>query len=122
MVPSIIWNGNLIGDASALQDMFQQNMPNTHYDLQSVDCHVLNADYNGLSKQTRSNKDIEKHISIMVQVSGSVRLGDAGSAGSMKTFSETFVLVPNVERSSGRGAMAGRRNFLIQSQNFRYVV
>ena len=122
MVPSIVWNGNLVGDASTLQEMFQQNMPSTQYDVQSVDCHVLNANYNGMNKQTRSNRDVEKHISILVQVSGSVKLGDTGHTGSMRAFSETFVLVPNVERSSGRGVMAGRRSFLVQSQNFRYVV
>lgn len=109
-------------DASAFQYMFQQNMPSTHYDVQSVDCHVLNANYNGLGKQTRSNRDIEKHISIIVQVSGSLKLQDNAQAGSMRTFSETFVLVPNTDKAAGRGAMAGRRSFLIQSQSFRYVV
>ena len=122
MVPSIIWNGNVVGDASTLQNMFQQNMPNTLYDVQSVDCHVLNANYNGLNKQTRSNRDIEKHISILIQVSGSLKLQDNAQAGSMRAFSETFVLVPNTDKTSGRGVMAGRRSFLIQSQNFRYVV
>jgi hypothetical protein len=43
----------------------------------------------------------------------------------LKDFSETFVLVPNVEKAvtgAGKGVASRKRDWLIQLQNFRYVV
>ena len=44
-LPAILFNGNIIPDASAMQIMFQQQMPPTCYEVQSYDCQVLNPSY-----------------------------------------------------------------------------
>lgn len=102
-------------------------MPPTHYEVQSYDCQVINSNYitPGVEPPLAQPKgrggaaSVAKTMSILVLVSGYVRFGEertkeswdlAGNRG----FSETFVLVPNPGRE--------QRQFLIQSQNFRLVV
>ena len=123
-VPVIVWNGNGVADGAAFQRMFEDSMPYTYYDVQSLDCDVLNT---GLAQQAASasdhdsvsKKDAEKNLPVVVMVSGYVRLEEARE-GPMRGFSETFVLVPNAEKE-GKGKGSQKRAWLIQNQNFRYV-
>lgn len=90
-----------------------------HYDVHAVDCQVLNPKYN-----TDSKIRADKNFSMLVTTSGHLRLEDR-KTGPLKDFSETFVLVPNVENAAAgaaKGAASRRRDWLIQLQNFRYVV
>jgi NTF2-related export protein 1/2 len=98
--------------------MFQDDMPKmVFFDVHAVDAQVLNPKWDPDAKVKA-----EKNISIMVIVNGHIRLEDR-KTGPLKEFSETFVLVPNIEKMvSGKGAAAEKRNWLIQVQNFRYVV
>jgi len=116
--PDILWNGNKFEDAKAFKTTFLEDMPKmVHFDVHTVDCQVLNPNYDHTS-----TVKAEKNISILVMVNGLVRLEDR-KTGPLKEFSETFVLIPNIEKfSTGKGAMAEKRNWLIQTQNFRYVV
>ncbi|KAI9882130.1 MAG: hypothetical protein M1823_006122 [Watsoniomyces obsoletus] len=140
--PTIVINGNVIPDAHSLQTIFEQQMPQARYEVQSYDCHVLNPEYvigggttststtgtatGGSSGSTKDNKN----MSIILTVSGYVRYGEATNAA-MRGFSENFVLVPHPWNTGalgpGRGAAAEKtgalkREWVIQTQNFRLVV
>ncbi len=97
-----------------------EGLPYTSFDVQSLDCQVLNPNY-AATDLSRSSRHPEKDMSILVQVSGYVRLEEPHK-GPQKQFSETFVLVPNPNKASGKAPAAERRSWLIQSQNFRLVV
>jgi NTF2-related export protein 1/2 len=120
-LPHISYNGELIQDAALFQETFEKQMPYTHFETQSVNAHVLNPNLN--PGDGKSKKDAERNMSIAVQVSGYVRLIER-KEGPMRGFSDSFVLVPNTEEAGGRGI--GKQDtgqkWLIQSQNFRFVV
>lgn len=120
-LPHISFNGELVQDASVFQDTFEKQMPFTYFEPQSVNAQVLNPVLN--SGDNKTKKDAERNMSIAVQVSGYVRLVERKD-GPMRGFSDSFVLVPNKEEVGGRGT--GKQDqghrWLIQSQNFRFVV
>jgi NTF2-related export protein 1/2 len=96
-------------------------MPPTHYEVQSFDCQIINQTYptptaTGLKLP---NETTIKDMSILVIVSGFVRFGEARDLP-QRGFSETFVLVPNPTADGPKGKR--RREWLIQTQNFRLVV
>lgn len=119
-LPHIAYNGDLSTDGAEFQRKFEE-MPYTYYEAQSVNAHILNPciDPNG----GRTQKEAERNLSISIQVSGYVRLIERKD-GPMRGFSDQIVLVPNKEEVGGRGnGKTGQgRQFLIQVQNFRYVV
>ena len=117
-MPTIVFNGNPIDDPSAMQDMFEKEMPPTHHEVQSYDCHILNEHF--ATKElpaTRANTG--KNISVLVLVNGYVRYGETRQEPT-RGFSESIVLVPNTEIIKGRPKNGF--DFLIQSQNFRMIV
>ena len=94
-------------------------MPHAHYEAQSFDCQIINRAYptataTGIKPAAQMTV---KDMSILVIVSGHVRYGE-GRDQPQRGFSETFVLVPNPSTERGKR----RRDWLIQSQNFRLVV
>lgn len=97
-------------------------MPYTFFELQSVNAHVLNPSLAPLDDSAKQ-KDREMNISILVQVSGHVRLFER-KEGPLRGFSDTLVLVPNKEEAGakGKGKTGEGRSWLIQNQNFRFVV
>jgi len=119
-IPDILWNGTSYTDGASIQKMFVDEMPaHVFYDVHAVDCQVLNPRYS-----IDTNIRPERNFSILITTNGHVRLEDR-KTGPLKDFSETFILVPNVEKAvtgAARGAASSRRNWLIQLQNFRYVV
>ncbi|KAL4998753.1 hypothetical protein BDV10DRAFT_166177 [Aspergillus recurvatus] len=114
---TIVFNGNPVADGNAVQEIFVSQMPPTHYEVQSFDCQIINKQYPTatIGRQIDSRKD----ISILVIVSGYVRFGESRDLP-QRGFSETFVLVPNPSSEGGKGKR--RRDWLIQTQNFRLVV
>lgn len=110
-------------------------MPAAHYEVQSFDCQVLNPSYptttgtNPAPPQGPSTKSggaqqtvAAKNMSILVLLSGYVRFGETRDLPP-RGFSETVVLVPNQTVDQGaRKVGKGRKDWLIQSQNFRLVV
>ncbi|KAL1958724.1 hypothetical protein VTO42DRAFT_3843 [Malbranchea cinnamomea] len=134
MVTSILFNGNIVADGAAVQDIFANQMPRARYEVQSYDCQIINSDYHapGTAPQAPTTgrhgsgaaAQAAKKMSLLVLVSGSVRFGDDKEARDLageRGFSETFVLVPNPQYESGPKGR-GKKQFLIQSQNFRLVV
>ncbi|KAL4869447.1 hypothetical protein BDV12DRAFT_81878 [Aspergillus spectabilis] len=113
---TILFNGNAVADGSAVQDIFVNQMPQTRYEVQSVDCQIINKQYP--TPTTGRQPDPRKDISILVIVSGYVRFGESRDLP-QRGFSETFVLVPNPSNDGPKGT---RRQWLIQTQNFRLVV
>lgn len=113
-LPVIVWNGNIVPDATTFQKMFEEQMPKSRYEVQSHDCNVLNPDYIP-EGGTGGDAAAGRNMTILVTVSGNVRYGEAG-AQTTRGFSENFVLVPN--HTKGRHP----KEWLIQSQNFRFVV
>ncbi|KAK5164150.1 uncharacterized protein LTR77_010241 [Saxophila tyrrhenica] len=121
-VPHISYNGEVLQDASIFQERFEKQMPWTHFEPQSVNVHVMNPSMASLGDKP-SKRDAERNMSLVVQVSGFVRLHER-KEGPVRGFSDSMVLVPNKEEVGGRGTGKqdhGRR-WLIQSQNFRFVV
>lgn len=120
-LPHISYNGEPYSDAAAFQETFEKQMPWTHFEAQSVNVHVLNPCMVPLGEKA-GKKDAERNMSLVVQVSGYVRLVER-KEGPMRGFSDSFVLVPNKEEVGGRGTKGGEgRKWLVQSQNFRFVV
>ncbi|KAJ5532301.1 hypothetical protein N7504_009488 [Penicillium tannophilum] len=119
-VPSkILFNGNTVADGAAVQDIFVNQMPHAHYEAQSYDCQVINRAYPTVTESgiKPAAQMTIKDMSILVIVSGHVRYGENRDQP-QRGFSETFVLVPNPSAERGKR----RRDWLIQSQNFRLVV
>lgn len=111
---TILFNGNAVADGKAVQDIFMNQMPPTHYEVQSFDCQIINRAYPTPATDAKfGNKPAVKNMSILVIVSGYVRFGEAKDLP-QRGFSETFVLVPNPSKSG--------KEWLIQTQNFRLVV
>lgn len=120
-LPHISYNGEILNDGAALQQRFEQQMPWSHYEAQSVNVHVMNPSAAPPAGTTK--KDAERTMSLVVQVSGYVRLGERNK-GPQRGFAESFVLVPNREEvgAKGTGKQDVGRKWLVQSQNFRFVV
>lgn len=116
---TILFNGNQVADGAAVQEIFTNQMPNAKYEVQSFDCQIINRAYPSTTPngpKPPSEMGI-KDMSLLVLVSGHVRYGD-GSDLPQRGFSETFVLIPNPTPEKGKR----RKEWLIQSQNFRLVV
>ncbi|KAF7195993.1 hypothetical protein HII31_02619 [Pseudocercospora fuligena] len=119
-LPIINYNGDLSNDGNTFQTKFSE-MPYTFYEAQSVNVQVLNPcmDPNG----AKTRKEAERNMSLAVQVSGHVRLNER-KEGPLRGFSDDMVLVPNKEAVGGKGTgkTGEGRQWLIQTQNFRFVV
>ncbi|GAM83455.1 hypothetical protein ANO11243_014430 [Dothideomycetidae sp. 11243] len=126
-LPLITYNGQQLSDPAALQTAFDDQMPFTFFEVQSLNVHVTNpaiADIGPAPAKGKSRtKELEQNMSLLVQVSGYVRLVER-KEGPMRGFSDSIVLVPNKEQVGGKGkAKSGEgRSWLIQTQNFRFVV
>ena len=106
-------------------------MPNARYDVQSYDCQIINSNYippgatpTAPNTARQAAVAAAKKMTLLVLVSGSVRFGDATESRdptAERGFSETFVLVPNQQYEPGSRGKT-KKQFLIQSQNFRLVV
>lgn len=119
-LPAIVFNGNVIPDPTAMQKMFQEQMPKAEYVPGDYDCHVLNPNYVVDGKQqTSSSVSSGRNMTILLTVSGFVKYGQPRSV-EPRGFSETFVLIPNPS-ASGSGRSRQGKEWLIQSQNFRLV-
>ncbi|KAI9704164.1 MAG: hypothetical protein M1836_007025 [Candelina mexicana] len=119
-LPTIVFNGNIVTDSSTFQTIFEKEMPAAHYDIQSYNCHMINPNYTAIgSEGTPSTTG--KNMSILVIISGSVSYGKA-LEGEKRVFSESIVLVPNPTSTASKGKGGSRKGWLIQSQNFRFVV
>ncbi|KAH6673191.1 hypothetical protein B0J14DRAFT_65971 [Halenospora varia] len=116
--PDISLNGNVITDIGDVEAVFEKLPAKTHYEVQSFDCHTLNANYNvGAPDDSLDLNKNGRKMSILVMVSGSVRYGDGGETHG---FTDNVVLVPNWEVLS-KSAKGGKR-WLIQSQTLRVVL
>ncbi|KAJ6056256.1 hypothetical protein N7499_007290 [Penicillium canescens] len=115
----VLFNGNPVADGAAVQEIFVHQMPAAVYEVQSYDCQIINPAYpttTPAGPKPQSEMGV-KDMSILVLVSGYVRYGEDPDKP-QRGFSETFVLVPNPSSDKARG----RKEWLIQSQNFRLVV
>ena len=119
-LPTILMNGNPVESGAAVQEIFEKQMPPARYEIQSFDCQVLNRCYLPPESGHSDNKS-GRQSTLLVLVSGVVRFGEPREDPPQRVFSETFVLVPNPDQSGPRGRGSRRKDFLIQSQNFRHV-
>ena len=125
---TIFINGNPVPDPRSLQTVFETQMPQAHYEIQSYDCQVLNADVAPAPAGAARKPSPGKNMSIVLKVSGYVRYGESRS-GVTRGFDESIILVPNADpssssssSSSNRGRDVSGKDWLIQSQNFRLVI
>ncbi|KAF2757058.1 hypothetical protein EJ05DRAFT_487048 [Pseudovirgaria hyperparasitica] len=112
IVPKIAWNGNVLHDGPAVQTFFENEMPFTHYQVHSLNCHILKVA--PIQPPPTNPRDVERNFSIIITVNGDVRLEEA-TKGPLRGFAESFVMVPNTNPKVGH-------SWVIQAQNFRYVV
>ncbi|KAF2725625.1 hypothetical protein K431DRAFT_280985 [Polychaeton citri CBS 116435] len=119
-MPHISYNGDSVEDPMTFQQAYVNEMPWTHFEIQSLNAHIVNPKLSPTEGKTK--KELERNVSISVQVSGSVRLHERAS-GPVKSFSDSFVLVPNKEElgAKGTGKQDHGKRWLIQSQTFRFV-
>lgn len=115
-IPTIIFNGNTLPNGTSVQQMFENEMPPTRYEAQSIDCHILNPQY--APDGAPAPRSPASTMTLLVIVSGAVRFSEDRNDPE-RQFSETLVLVPNQDRG---GSGPRPKEFLIQSQNFRLVV
>ena len=118
-LPSIVYNGQIYSDGGALQKAFLEAMPPTHFEIQSVDSHCFNPTYIAEGAQA-SNPGFDINMSILVTVSGSVRL-EARRSAPLQGFSESLILVPNSPATGRYNRGKPLKDYLIQSQTFRLV-
>ncbi|POS85319.1 hypothetical protein EPUL_003040 [Erysiphe pulchra] len=120
--PDIIINGNAIPSPTDLQKLFETQVQKAQYDVQSYDAHILNSNYNfgDFSHQTQPDKD-GKRASVIVLVSGSVKYGRENEEADVRGFTESVVLVPNLEVMGPKAMKKKARKWSIASQNFRLV-
>ncbi|OJJ83884.1 putative nuclear transport factor 2 domain protein [Aspergillus glaucus CBS 516.65] len=118
---TILFNGNAVADGNAVQDIFVNQMPPAHYEVQSFDCQIINQAYpTPTPTGTKApNETTVKDMSILVIISGYVRFGESRDLP-QRGFSETFVLVPNPAAEGGKAKQV--KEWLIYTQNFRLVV
>lgn len=119
-VPIINYNGDLSNSGAEFQKKFDE-MPYTYYEIQSMNANVLNPCLEATGIKTK--KQAERNCSIAVHLSGYVRLNERKD-GPMRGYSEEMVLLPNKESAGGKGTgkTGEGRQWLIQVQNFRFVV
>ena len=115
-LPAIVFNGSVIPDPTAMQKLFQEEMPKAEYVVGDFDCHIINPSYvaEGL-KGTPATSG--KNMTILLTISGFVKYGQSRSV-EPHGFSETFVLTPN-PAASGNSRSRNVKEWLIQSHNFR---
>lgn len=112
-LPIINYNGDVCNDPQLFQKKYAE-MPYTFYEVQSLNSQIINPSLDPEVAKNGRKRELERNVSIGVQVSGHVRLNER-KEGEIRGFSEEFVLVPNKEAGKGR-------SWLIQMQNFRFVV
>ncbi|KAL8714666.1 MAG: hypothetical protein Q9220_001615 [cf. Caloplaca sp. 1 TL-2023] len=119
-LPSISFNGNRIPDVAALQSLFEQQIPEAHYEVQCYDCHVVNSNYVAEGTEGWPPKT-GKNMTILVAVSGYVKYGNPKEAVP-RAFSESILLAPNPAAAASKQRLKNVKEWLIQTQNFRIVV
>lgn len=117
-LPTITFNGNVVPDSTAMQKLFQEQMPRAEYIVGDFDCHVINPNYVAEGKQGASASS-GKNMTILLTVSGSVKYGESRQVQAVG-FSDIFVLTPNPAAHEG-SRPRNVRDWLIQSQTFRLV-
>jgi len=119
-VPSIIFNGHEVESGNALQDIFMRQTPRSHADVEAIDCHILNPNYQHPDQvaDTRKSKTL---MSLLIVVGGIYRASNERGAKD-EEFHDTIILVPNPEPAPPRGhRKPGWKEYLIESQTFRLV-
>jgi NTF2-related export protein 1/2 len=116
-LPAIFLNGTEVADGSSVQRMFQQRYPTSFFEVDVVDCHILNDRY---PAQSGTSTNATMPISLLVVVNGIFKQGSARDQLEQE-FSETLVLVPNSDAPPRGQGGRFRKDYLIQSQTFRVV-
>ena len=116
-LPAIVYNGKVHAEGDAIQKWFLEEMPPTHFDVQSVDSHCLNPNY--LPEGCKSGTP-GSGMSVLVTVSGSVRFDDSRSAP-LLGFSESFILIPNPAAVGHHTRGKPVKDYIVQNQMFRLV-
>lgn len=121
MQANLTINGTVIPTPVDLCKLLAEKLQKCSYEVQSFDCSVINTNYNvGVDESKLSPEKDGKKSSVLVLVSGTVRYWGGDSEGETRGFTETVVLVPNLDAYSPRAPKDSKR-WLIQSQTFRII-
>lgn len=114
----IVLNGVTYSDPKEVQAIFEKDVRAAHYVVDDYDFQIINSNYNVGAPATGLAPDNDgKKVSVMVIISGSVKYGEEGE---VRGFTDNVILVPNWE-SHGPKAAKGLKQWLVQSQMFRFV-
>lgn len=116
-LPAIFLNGTEVADGSNVQRIFQHRYPTSTFEIDVVDCHILNDQY---PAQNGTSTNGTTPMSLLVVVNGIFKQGSARDQVEQE-FSETLVLVPNPDAPPRGQGGRHRKDYLIQSQTFRVV-
>ena len=122
-LPLITYNGAQMTSPIEFQSLYANQMPFAYFEVQSLNATVLNPTLTPIDVEKARPKEVENNMSVLVQVGGYVRLMER-KEGPMRGFCDTLVLVPNKEEVGGKGKdkTGEGRSWVIQTQNFRFVV
>jgi len=122
-LPLITYNGAQMTSPTDFQSLYTNQMPFAYFEVQSLNATVLNPTLTPIDTEKARPKEVENNMSVLVQVGGYVRLMER-KEGPMRGFCDTLVLVPNKEEVGGKGKdkTGEGRSWVIQTQNFRFVV
>jgi hypothetical protein len=116
-LPAIFLNGTEHADGSSVQRLFQQRYPTSSFEVDVIDCQILNDQY---PAQSGTSASTAAPISLLVIVNGVFKQGSARDQVEQE-FSETLILVPNPDAPARGQGGRHRKDYLIQSQTFRVV-
>ena len=120
IVPRITINGNSVRDGPELQTRFKEEMPRLKYVVELFNCHVLDQDFRlTTGKGNEMIPGNGKNLRLGIAISGTVEVGE-GEATEYREYSESLVIVP-ILLQKGKSKSASY-DFLIEMQNFRFVV
>jgi NTF2-related export protein 1/2 len=117
------FNGAILPDPAAVQELFTKQIQKCHYDVQAFDCHVVNKNYGiGMPQNLTGNLGDGRKMSIVVIINGAAKyFTETANQAEQKSFTDNILLVPNWDSLGVKGDKRAKK-WLIQSQTFRVVV
>ena len=118
---TVIFNGIELSDGTAAQDIFERITPQSHIEVDSIDCQILNPNYMPVSNNVSNGRSLAPSCSILVNIGGIFRASNDRNEEE-EDFNDSLIIVPNHDTEGPRTPRTLRhKDYLIQTQNFRLL-
>ena len=118
---TVVFNGIDLADGRAAQDIFEQMTPQSHIEVETIDCQILNTNYLPVANNVSDGRNAARSCSILVNVGGIFKASNDRNEDE-EDFNDSMIIVPNPDSGGHRGPRGPRhKDFLIQTQNFRLL-